>query len=50
MQTETKEVKLAGSCEMEDLISNVLYVIVKVYPYEVVNQHFSSFVENSKEF
>ncbi|CAD8158185.1 unnamed protein product [Paramecium octaurelia] len=41
MQTERKEAKLAGSCEMEDLI---------IYPYEVVNQHFSSFVENSKEF
>ncbi|CAD8146516.1 unnamed protein product [Paramecium octaurelia] len=41
MQTETKEVKLAGSCEMEDLI---------IYPYEVVNQHFCTFVENTKEF
>ncbi|CAK77942.1 unnamed protein product (macronuclear) [Paramecium tetraurelia] len=50
MHSERKEVKLAGSCEMEDLISNAQYVIVQVYPYEVVNQHFSSFVENSKEF
>ncbi|CAD8064921.1 unnamed protein product [Paramecium sonneborni] len=41
MQSGTREVKLAGSCEMEDLI---------IYPYEVVNQHFSNFVENTKEF
>lgn len=50
MQTEIREHKLAGSCEMEDLISNVQYVILKVYPYEVVNQHFSNFVELTKEF